>query len=82
MIDFKKMIEDFNDEINDAMKYHAMALEATGCDKQVLTDMSWDEYSHAKHIHRILNEHGISTDGQKEVLHRTKEVLEEDRWWH
>lgn len=82
MIDYKKLTEDFNEEINDAVKYHAMAIESTGCDHQILIDMAWDEYSHAKHIHRILKEHNIPTEGQSEVLHRTKEVLEEDRWWH
>ena len=81
MMDWKKLTEDFNEEINDALKYHSMAMEVKGCDHQVLMDMAWDEYAHAKHIHRILHEHEIPTDGQRDVLQRTRETLEEDRWW-
>ena len=77
-MNWNKLKEDFNDEINDAMKYNAMSKEAGGCDRQVLKDMAWDEYSHAKQIHRILHEHGENVDGHRDVLHRTKEILEED----
>lgn len=81
MMDWKKISDDFNEEVNDAAKYHAMAKEASGCDRQVLMDMAWDEYSHAKHLHRIMHEHGVATEGQRDVLTHTRETLESDRWW-
>ena len=75
-MNWEKMSSDFNEEINDAVKYHAMAKNASGCDRQVLMDMAWDEYSHAKHIHRIMRAHGVAAEGQHDVLKRTKEILE------
>ena len=78
MMDYKKLADDFNEEINDAVKYHAMAMEAHGCDRQVLMDMAWEEYTHAKHLHRIMHEHGMAVDGQRAVLHHTRETLEGD----
>ena len=77
MMDWTVLAKDFEEEVADAAKYAGMAHQTKGCDRQVFMGMAWEEYSHAKHIHRMMEEHDLPTAGHRDVLHRTKEIIEE-----
>ena len=76
-MDWAKLNADFMEEIGDSMKYAKMAETAEGCTRQMLMDMAWDEWNHAKHICFMLKGHGLSEAGHKEQLHKAKEALVE-----
>lgn len=76
-MDWAKLNADFMEEIGDSMKYAKMAEAVDGCERQMLMDMAWDEYSHAEHIAHMLKHHGLPMDGHWEQLRKAKEALEQ-----
>lgn len=76
-MDWSKLEYDFHEEISDATKYAGMAKDASGCQRQMLKDMAWDEVSHAKHIEWMMEEHGNSVEKHKEKLDAVMHMLKE-----
>ena len=66
--------KDLEEELRDAIKYANMAKEAHDGDRQVLHDMAREEYTHAKHLCRMLKAHGVETD-HHELWEQAKAAL-------
>ena len=52
-----------------------MAEHMDGCDRQVLMDMAWEECAHAKHLCRMMKEHGVDTASHEDTLRKVKETF-------
>ena len=74
-MDWNTMHTHFDEEISDALKYKGMAEHMDGCDRQVLMDMAWEEYAHAKHLCRMMKEHGVDTASHEDTLRKVKETF-------
>lgn len=55
----KELADHLHEELADSMKYAEMAKMATDGDRQMLRDMAWEEYNHARHVKHMLCEHNI-----------------------
>ena len=74
-MDWNTVRTHFESEISDAIKYKGIANRTEGCNHQVLIDMAWEEYTHAKHLLRMMKEHGVDAGNMDDMLFRTKETL-------
>lgn len=67
-MDWKVMQTYFDEEVADARKYKTLASKAEGGDRQMLDDMAKEEYTHARHICHMMQEHGEDVKNRREQL--------------